>query len=599
MNILQIEDIIKGLPDARLYEEALTPSGQLPQFLLVSEVQRRMDMRKRFANTEPQPVGSVYDKIMREASMQVPQEQQQPQMQPQMQQMAGGGIVQLQAGGVTPYGSDHFQIVVNGEIIDIPMGNYASQDDAIEAYALQHGRADINPANEGFDPTWGQSEPDGIAALDVPLLDVPRETPKTAVHPDKVDAYTDAEGPMAQASLAQKLLTPGGIVGLDDESNEFITYLKQTANQATEIPDFSDMAAEARKDAYNAALIQLAAGISSGNMSTAISKAGEAAMEGKKAAREIEQQSKLTRYGIQQQDRATKVGIYSDLVKLNATVKRISNAGDTVHSKFVDDNDNVNLITRGGQIVNTGIKEKETAQVIIQPDGSVSLIDRAGADAGGKKDVIPSEEGLEKKKAGAKATEEGTQVAKAEGIAPIKEEERQQVFLDDAIRTSDAMPTVKRALQLLESVETGGVEGAKLRAKRWFGVEAADEGELASGLTAAVLARLRETFGSQFTEKEGQLLIRASANPNASTETNIRLLKQQLKLWDRKIKRGRSIAEKNEDLMSLGIFDENDQFSLDEDELPNTPVEQERMIRNPATGEVRVWRNGQWVTVNE
>ena len=47
MNILQQEDIIKGLPDQALQEEAKKPSGQVPQFLVVSEIQRRTDMRKK------------------------------------------------------------------------------------------------------------------------------------------------------------------------------------------------------------------------------------------------------------------------------------------------------------------------------------------------------------------------------------------------------------------------------------------------------------------------------------------------------------------------------------------------------------------------
>ena len=49
MNILEVEDIIKGLPDQALQKEAQAPSGQVPQFLVVSEIQRRTDMRKRFS----------------------------------------------------------------------------------------------------------------------------------------------------------------------------------------------------------------------------------------------------------------------------------------------------------------------------------------------------------------------------------------------------------------------------------------------------------------------------------------------------------------------------------------------------------------------
>jgi hypothetical protein len=65
MNILEIEDIIKGLPDQSLMQEAQAPSGQMPQFLVVSEIQRRADMRKRFQNQQQEmPQGTIADQIV-------------------------------------------------------------------------------------------------------------------------------------------------------------------------------------------------------------------------------------------------------------------------------------------------------------------------------------------------------------------------------------------------------------------------------------------------------------------------------------------------------------------------------------------------------
>jgi len=55
-NILEQEDFVKGLPDEYLYEEAQQPSGQVPPYLVISEIQRRTDMRERYtANQEQQP----------------------------------------------------------------------------------------------------------------------------------------------------------------------------------------------------------------------------------------------------------------------------------------------------------------------------------------------------------------------------------------------------------------------------------------------------------------------------------------------------------------------------------------------------------------
>jgi hypothetical protein len=123
MNILEIEDMVKGLPDDRLQQEAEMPTGQVPQFLVVSEIQRRADMRKRFSERQQeQPQGTVKDQIVQEgiAAMAPPEPQMQaammggPQpMPPQMpiapqgpmppQGMAEGGVVRMQEGMLTPY----------------------------------------------------------------------------------------------------------------------------------------------------------------------------------------------------------------------------------------------------------------------------------------------------------------------------------------------------------------------------------------------------------------------------------------------------------------------------------------------------------------
>ena len=66
MNILEQEDLVKGLPDQALFQQAENPSGQLPPFLVISEIQRRTDMRKRFEASEAQPQGTVADQIVME-----------------------------------------------------------------------------------------------------------------------------------------------------------------------------------------------------------------------------------------------------------------------------------------------------------------------------------------------------------------------------------------------------------------------------------------------------------------------------------------------------------------------------------------------------
>jgi len=103
-----------------LQEEAKSPSGQVPQFLVVSEIQRRTDMRNKYKDpNEEQPQGTIADQITQEgiASVQPqqPPQGQPPQEQPQqmqaygggmtpfMRKYASGGVVRMQEGGITPH----------------------------------------------------------------------------------------------------------------------------------------------------------------------------------------------------------------------------------------------------------------------------------------------------------------------------------------------------------------------------------------------------------------------------------------------------------------------------------------------------------------
>ena len=97
MNILEAEDLIKGSPDQTLLEEAQNPTGQVPQYLVMSEIQRRTDMRKRYEAEEQQPTDTVAEQIMAESmggsapppmapqgAPMPPQNGMPPQMPPQM-----------------------------------------------------------------------------------------------------------------------------------------------------------------------------------------------------------------------------------------------------------------------------------------------------------------------------------------------------------------------------------------------------------------------------------------------------------------------------------------------------------------------------------
>lgn len=116
MNILEAEDTIKGLPDDYLFNEAQYPSGKLPQFLVVSEIQRRQDMRQRYQANAQQPEGTVKDQILmgaQQGAQQAPQAAQQapqampPQPMPQgiPQTIQPSGTAYMASGGIAPGGT--------------------------------------------------------------------------------------------------------------------------------------------------------------------------------------------------------------------------------------------------------------------------------------------------------------------------------------------------------------------------------------------------------------------------------------------------------------------------------------------------------------
>ena len=63
MDILQREDMIKGLPDAVLFQKAQETGAD--QFLFVSEIQRRQKMRDSYAKSQSdQPEETIVEQIL-------------------------------------------------------------------------------------------------------------------------------------------------------------------------------------------------------------------------------------------------------------------------------------------------------------------------------------------------------------------------------------------------------------------------------------------------------------------------------------------------------------------------------------------------------
>jgi len=134
--------------------------------------------------------------------------------------------------------------------------------------------------------------------------------------------------------------------------------------------------------------------------------------------------------------------------------------------------------------------------------------------------------------------------ARARGTA---EEGRAQNIITGGLAAADSTAVVRRSLELLDRVSTGGFNRVALAAFKLFGIEGADEGELSANLGKAVLAQLRDTFGAAFTEREGARLEAIEAGFGSSVATNRRLLNNALTLAERSAQRAIRRAEQRGD----------------------------------------------------
>lgn len=142
------------------------------------------------------------------------------------------------------------------------------------------------------------------------------------------------------------------------------------------------------------------------------------------------------------------------------------------------------------------------------------------------------------------------------------EETRGQTAINEGLTAADSIPILNRSIELLDSVETGGLDRALLAGKQLFGVESANEAELSANLGKTVLSQLRNTFGAAFTEREGARLARIEAGFGKSVAGNKRLLLQTKRLMERVANRGIKRAENAGDQISADEIREAMGFTL-------------------------------------
>ena len=167
MNILEVEDVVKGMPDEALQKEAQKPTGRVPQFLVVSEIQRRTDMRERFkAQQSKPPKRSVKEQIVSqgiaaispEASRQMPF-MRQPMQQPMAQAMPPQQMPVNQMGPEVP--------MFRGGVVRYLDGGSTLRRDVLKKQGFTDQEIDLMLANQMSE----QAQSKGIGGIGMPSAD--------------------------------------------------------------------------------------------------------------------------------------------------------------------------------------------------------------------------------------------------------------------------------------------------------------------------------------------------------------------------------------------------------------------------------------------
>jgi len=206
MSILEKEDLIKGLPDNVLQQQMQNPTGELPQYLLISEIQRRTDMRKSLQEQPKQE--SIADQIRMEGIM-ATRPQMPPQMQPPMGMeqppmpmeqppmgMAQGGVVKMRNLGKVP--SRSFELAkkafqAGATVRDVASLLRMSVNDVMSTFGSIIPEAALSPPERYTEGVAGGNIPEGQEFAQ-PALDFLRPDLSGVEIPSPFDVASSTQG---------------------------------------------------------------------------------------------------------------------------------------------------------------------------------------------------------------------------------------------------------------------------------------------------------------------------------------------------------------------------------------------------------------------
>jgi len=186
MNIIKLQDELRGVPDNALIGYVQNPTGNVPSYLALSELQRRKDMRAKY-QAQQAPQSSVADDLEQQAA---------PQPQPQQAQGVAGLPVPE-----TMYQEDSF---ASGGIVAFDDGGGVRYDDGSVGYPIGGYIAPALMATGKFAAKYGEK---GLKYLkDKALVGKPAVTAPTMNLP------TGPVTPVLEAATKGFLKTPGSYI---------------------------------------------------------------------------------------------------------------------------------------------------------------------------------------------------------------------------------------------------------------------------------------------------------------------------------------------------------------------------------------------------
>jgi hypothetical protein len=317
MNLIELENLVKGAPDEYLTKEVKQPTGKIPPFLALSEIQRRKDMRDRYLaqkneGAKPTIAEQLTGGIGSIGGAEAPQGV--PVPTPSATGIPSAGAPPVAAGAApmpTPPGQPQgfaaggqVGYAVGGTVV--PLGSQVRSGtpylDAMNAPPMQYSVA------QG-----------GVGDMLAMASQAVANPPPPEVAP--VPKYQNKYGmTTAQAQLAQMLTDPASA-----ELPEAINYDDLIAQAGQSEKDIRE---QARKDAIGAALVKLGAGLAAGNMGAGFNAAGESVTDimGKgrteaSAERRLAQQLSLQAREGQRQQAIQEFGLKRDNAMALATME--------------------------------------------------------------------------------------------------------------------------------------------------------------------------------------------------------------------------------------------------------------------------------------